>query len=163
MSPTVKPKMDYDLLDEHKWFCSPDPGKDLEAILPLKKVLYDTHSQRIYEKWNGNSFKISLRDIVFLHNFFPCWTFMNIWLEGWSGSLVLIYVVPTRMCQGRHFSVKSHMHAGSWKVLQQPWTLAIKMIWEQNMPAVPATADARRARGQIRKYLQNFVWKTKRV
>lgn len=39
MSLTVKPKMDYDALDEYKWFYSPDPGKDLEAILPLKKVL----------------------------------------------------------------------------------------------------------------------------
>ena len=77
--------------------------------------------------------------------------------------MVLIYVVPTRRCQGRHFSVKSHMHAGSWKVLQQQWTLAIKMIWEHNIPAVPVAADARKTRGQICKYLQNFVWKTKRV
>ena len=26
MSLTVKPKMDYDVLDEYKWFYSPDPG-----------------------------------------------------------------------------------------------------------------------------------------
>ena len=159
MSPTVEPKMDYDVSDRYKWSYSLGPGKDLEAILPLKKVLYDTHLQRIYEKWNGNSFKILLRDIVFLHNFFPPWTFMNVWLEGWSGSWVLIYVVPTRMCQGRHFSVKSHMHAGSWKVFQQLWTLAIKMIERKNMPASTSHCRCQRTRGQIRKYLQNFYGK----
>lgn len=84
VSPAVKHKMDYDVLDRDKWIWSLDPGKNLKAILPLKKVLYDTHLQRIYEKWNGNSFKILLRDMVFLHNFFPSWTFMNV---GWKGGL----------------------------------------------------------------------------
>lgn len=50
VSPTVKPMTGYDVLDRYKWFCSPNPGKDLDAILPVKKVLYDTHLQRIYEK-----------------------------------------------------------------------------------------------------------------
>lgn len=120
--------MDDEVLDRYKWFCSPNPGKDLEAISPLKKVLHDTHLQRIYEKRNGNSFKMLLRDIVFLHNFFPSRIFMDVWLEGWSGSWVLIYVVPMSRCQGRHFSIESHMHAGSWKVFQQQWALATKLI-----------------------------------
>lgn len=132
MSPPVKPEMDYDVLDRYKWARSLDPGKDLEAILPLKKVLYDNHLWRIYEKWNGNSFKILLRDIVFLHNFFPSWTFMNVWLEGWSGSWILIYVVPTRRCRGRHFSVKSHLHAGSGKSSS---STGRKNDREKNMPA----------------------------
>lgn len=99
--------------------------------LPVKKGLYSVHLQRIYWNWNGNSFKILLRDIVFLHNSFSSWTFMNARLEGWSGSWVLMYVVPIRKCQGRHFSVRSHMHAGSWMVFRQQWMLEIEIIREK--------------------------------
>lgn len=158
MSPTVKPEMDYDVLDRYKWARSLDPGKDLEAILPLKKVLYDNHLQRIYEKWNGNSFKILLRDIVFLHNFFPSWTFMNVWLEGWSGSWILIYVVPMRRCPGRHFSIQSHLHAGSGKSSSS--TGRKKRSREKHASEYRSLVVSEGV-GAKRKYLLwNFLWKT---
>lgn len=59
----------------------------------------------------------------------------------------MIYVVPTRRCQGRHFFVKSHLHAESWKIFQQRWTLAIKMIKGKNMPASTSRCRCQKDQG----------------
>lgn len=157
MSPPVKPEMDYDVLDRYKWARSLDPGKDLEAILPLKKVLYDNHLRRIYEKWNGNSFKILLRDIVFLHNFFPSWTFMNVWLEGWSGSWIFDICGSYEEVPREIFFRQKPSACRIWKVFQQHWQ---EKRSREKHASQYRSLQVPEGLGAKRKYLLNFLWKT---
>lgn len=88
---------------------------------------------------------------------------MNVWLEGWSGSLVLIYVVPKQEgAKGDIFPSK----AICMRILQSlPATVDTgnKNDEEENAPAVPVPADAEGPGAKYVNAFQNFVWKKKQA